>query len=113
MPFMSLSDNLVFTAWPKIWIYFVVCAILTVITFSVSIYWETRSKLLYNRKEIRASEASETASNVGDKDHEFLEPPTSTELASEDIAREILKGFLAPEGLDANAEEIGTDEEDG
>jgi hypothetical protein len=113
MPFMSLSDNLVFTAWPKIWMYFVVCAILTVITFSVPIYWETRSKLLYNRKEIRASEASETASNVGDKDHEFLEPPTSTELASEDIAREILKGFLAPEGLDANAEEIGTDEEDG
>ena len=110
---MSLSDDLTFLAWPKIWIYFVVCAILTLITFSVSIYWERRSQLLYDGKEIRASEVSEIASNVGNEDHELLEPPPSAELVSEDIAREILKTWLAPEGLATNAEEIATEGEDG
>jgi hypothetical protein len=90
-PFMTMDDGLSFKAWRKVWIFFLVSAIITTATFSVSLLWD--------KFHLQEPSEKDTAAETGEKvvlmeDRQFLEPPIAAEPDSTEILLDSLRAQI-------------------
>ncbi|KAH0537866.1 hypothetical protein FGG08_005418 [Glutinoglossum americanum] len=96
MPFFSMGDDLTFRALKRLWIYFVVCTLLTSTTFAASHLWSLREKPISKTPD-PDQEQQETvgASNI-------LQPPVVPQHSLEDLLAEIFKNSVDKERIGIN-----------
>jgi hypothetical protein len=85
MPFFSMDDDLAFRALKRIWIYFIVCVLLTSTTFAGSHLWNLWEKSI-NETPASDQEQQGTVGTGG-----ILQPPVELKRSWEDLLDEALK----------------------
>lgn len=87
---MSLDDDLSFKGWQRVWIYFVMCRVLTLITFATSLCWDHVLRGLGTGGQIPMPQAPKTgADDVRSATHKDLEPSIAPEPTLEELFQQV------------------------